>query len=229
MNPLTVSLLHSLWQGAVLWLALTVGLRLLPARAANARYALATGALALTVLAWLLTWAWLGQSPTVTVPAAPPVSTSAEVFSATLSTPAPIPQFDQHSNLTSPANFPLPLPWDKIFTAGWLLGVAGGFWRMASSLSAARRLVAGAAPVAAAAWVAEFERLRATLTARTEILLRSSAQILSPCVAGLWRPVVLVPAGMLTGTPPELLRAILAHELAHIRRRDWLVNLFQLG
>ncbi|MDR1144742.1 MAG: carboxypeptidase regulatory-like domain-containing protein [Verrucomicrobiales bacterium] len=229
MTPLTVSLLHSLWQGAALWLALTVALRLLPARAATARYALATGALTLTVLAWLLTWAWLGQSPTVTVSAAPPVSMSVEVFSTTSPLSAPALRLNKLSNPINLKNFPLPLPWDKIFTVGWLLGVVGGFWRMASSLSAARRLVAGAAPVAAPAWVAEFGRLRATLTARTEILLRSSAQILSPCVAGLWRPVVLVPASMLTGTPPELLRAILAHELAHIRRRDWLVNLFQLG
>ncbi|MEO7495359.1 MAG: TonB family protein [Massilia sp.] len=49
----------------------------------------------------------------------------------------------------------------------------------------------------------------------------------SPVTAGWWRPVVLVPASLLSGMPPELLEALLAHEMAHVKRLDYLVNLAQ--
>ncbi|MES2148229.1 MAG: M56 family metallopeptidase [Pseudomonadota bacterium] len=49
----------------------------------------------------------------------------------------------------------------------------------------------------------------------------------SPVTAGWWRPVVLLPAALVTGMPPDLLEALLAHELAHIKRHDYLVNLVQ--
>ena len=41
------------------------------------------------------------------------------------------------------------------------------------------------------------------------------------------KPVVLLPAAALSGLSPEQLQAILAHELAHVRRHDYLVNLLQ--
>lgn len=49
----------------------------------------------------------------------------------------------------------------------------------------------------------------------------------SPITAGCWRPIVLVPTALVSGMPPDLLEALLAHELAHIRRHDYLVNLMQ--
>ncbi|MBP1207151.1 beta-lactamase regulating signal transducer with metallopeptidase domain [Duganella sp. 1411] len=49
----------------------------------------------------------------------------------------------------------------------------------------------------------------------------------SPITAGCWRPIVLVPAALVTGMAPNLLEALLAHELAHIKRRDYLINLIQ--
>lgn len=49
----------------------------------------------------------------------------------------------------------------------------------------------------------------------------------SPVTAGWWRPVVLVPAALVSGMPPQLLEALLAHELAHVRRCDYVVNLIQ--
>ena len=48
-----------------------------------------------------------------------------------------------------------------------------------------------------------------------------------PTVIGWLRPVVLMPASALAGMGPQQLEAILAHELAHIRRHDYLVNLLQ--
>ena len=49
----------------------------------------------------------------------------------------------------------------------------------------------------------------------------------SPITAGCWKPIVLVPAALVTGMSADLLEALLAHELAHIKRHDYLVNLVQ--
>ncbi len=56
-----------------------------------------------------------------------------------------------------------------------------------------------------------------------------SARINVPCVAGFLRPVVLLPVSLITGMPSDQLRALIAHELAHLRRLDHLVNWIQLG
>jgi bla regulator protein BlaR1 len=48
-----------------------------------------------------------------------------------------------------------------------------------------------------------------------------------PMVIGHLKPLILIPAGLLTALPPAEIEAILVHELAHIQRRDYLVNLLQ--
>ena len=47
------------------------------------------------------------------------------------------------------------------------------------------------------------------------------------CCRGWWRPVIFVPAGLLTGMPSDYLEALQAHELAHVQRFDYVVNLIQ--
>lgn len=59
------------------------------------------------------------------------------------------------------------------------------------------------------------------------VRLRIVDGIASPITAGWWRPVVLLPSSLLTGMPPDLLEALIAHELGHIKRADYLVNLLQ--
>ncbi|HEX2523296.1 MAG TPA: M56 family metallopeptidase [Terriglobia bacterium] len=70
-------------------------------------------------------------------------------------------------------------------------------------------------------------RLCEQLQVRQTVLLFESARIQVPTVIGWLRPVILLPASALTGLTTPQLEAILAHELAHIRRHDYLVNLLQ--
>lgn len=49
----------------------------------------------------------------------------------------------------------------------------------------------------------------------------------TPLTLGFWKPVVLFPAALFSNLPPDYLEALLAHELAHVRRLDYLSNLFQ--
>jgi beta-lactamase regulating signal transducer with metallopeptidase domain len=66
---------------------------------------------------------------------------------------------------------------------------------------------------------------RMGLSSRVRVL--SSALVRVPCAVGALHPVILVPVGVLAGLSPNQLEAILAHELAHIRRHDYLANLLQ--
>jgi D-alanyl-D-alanine endopeptidase (penicillin-binding protein 7) len=70
-------------------------------------------------------------------------------------------------------------------------------------------------------------QLAASLGIKRIVELRIVDALASPITAGWLRPVVLVPASLVTGMPPALLDALLAHELAHVRRYDYLVNLVQ--
>jgi beta-lactamase regulating signal transducer with metallopeptidase domain/predicted nucleic acid-binding Zn-ribbon protein len=76
-------------------------------------------------------------------------------------------------------------------------------------------------------WQGRFDELAVRVGLRAPVPLRLSDTIESPVAAGWWRPVVLVPAALVASLPVELLEALLAHELAHVRRRDYLVNLLQ--
>ncbi|MBQ5943073.1 M56 family metallopeptidase [Massilia sp. AB1] len=76
-------------------------------------------------------------------------------------------------------------------------------------------------------WQARLDELARRFGIARRVTLGLVDDLSSPVTAGWWRPVVLVPASLATGMPPHLLEALLAHELAHVRRFDYLVNLIQ--
>ena len=76
-------------------------------------------------------------------------------------------------------------------------------------------------------WLARLHDLCARLNITRPVRLLKSALIEVPMVVGWLRPVILLPVSALAGLTPEQLESILAHELAHVRRYDHLVNTFQ--
>jgi D-alanyl-D-alanine endopeptidase (penicillin-binding protein 7) len=76
-------------------------------------------------------------------------------------------------------------------------------------------------------WNAKLATMATQFGISREVRLRVVDALASPVTAGWWRPVVLVPASLVSGMPPQLLEALLAHELAHVRRFDYVVNLVQ--
>ncbi|MGB9108416.1 MAG: M56 family metallopeptidase, partial [Telluria sp.] len=77
------------------------------------------------------------------------------------------------------------------------------------------------------AWQAVLDRLAVRMGLGRKVILGLVDDLASPVTAGCLRPLVLVPASLVTGMAPPLLEALLAHELAHVRRHDYLVNLLQ--
>lgn len=117
------------------------------------------------------------------------------------------------------------VPW---LVFAWLAGVLLLAVRALGGWLVVRRLRGSAEPVAAC-----FEELAARVSARLKVSravrLCRSALVEVPAVAGHLRPVILVPASAFAGLTPAQLEAVIAHELAHVRRYDYLVNLLQMA
>jgi GWxTD domain-containing protein len=116
------------------------------------------------------------------------------------------------------------LPW---LAPVWLVGAFLFQMHCLASWLAAGRLRRAGVYRAADAWVQTLERLKERLQISKTVTLLESCCAEIPVVIGHLRPVILMPAGLLAGLPPEQIESILLHELAHIRRMDYLVNLIQ--
>ena len=108
--------------------------------------------------------------------------------------------------------------------AGWALGVAGSGAILLVGALSLRRLVAHSAPVAA--WERRARAMSRAFRLRRPPAVRVHDRVAEPCLAGVLRPVVLLPASWLDAEPGEV-DAVLAHELAHARRLDHVANLAQ--
>lgn len=76
-------------------------------------------------------------------------------------------------------------------------------------------------------WKNRVELLCEKLQLKRAVRLLESGYVKMPMVIGHLKPVILIPAGLLAGLPPEQVEAVLLHELAHIRRHDYMVNFLQ--
>lgn len=108
----------------------------------------------------------------------------------------------------------------------WLSGVGIFLTRFAAGVRFTRRLRASALP-APSEWGAVMQRLARQLGMTKPARLLESSFVQIPVVIGWLRPVILIPACAFAKLPAEQATALLAHELAHIRRHDYLVNLVQ--
>jgi beta-lactamase regulating signal transducer with metallopeptidase domain len=116
------------------------------------------------------------------------------------------------------------IPW---VLAVWLAGVCLLSLRLARGWVAARRVAERGCEPAAPRWQATLARLRRELGVSRPVRLAASALAQVPSVVGWLRPVVVVPVSAFAGLTTWQVEAVLAHELAHIRRHDYLVNLLQ--
>ena len=107
------------------------------------------------------------------------------------------------------------------------LGVAILGVRLAGGWLLARHLVRRGAEPASAEIQALARRVADRLALERVVRVAQSSAVVVPMMIGWLKPVVLFPAGVLSGLSPLQIEALLAHELAHIRRHDYLVNLLQ--
>ncbi|MBP1598267.1 MAG: peptidase BlaR1 [Acidobacteria bacterium] len=221
-QDLAWTLVHFIWQGAAIGLAAFLLLR--AARlTAPVRYAVGTAALAVMLAAPIVTFLVLQSQPAPAdrvvrnpqVLAPPDVRIAADV-------PAPQPT----DSTILPGGDWRPLVSSLIIVV-WLAGVVALSVRLLGGWLVARRLVTRAVRPAVPEIGALARRLAGRLRLDRMVRLFESAAVAVPVTIGWLKPVVLLPAAAMTGLSMAQIEALLAHELAHVRRYDYLVNLLQ--
>jgi HEAT repeat protein/beta-lactamase regulating signal transducer with metallopeptidase domain len=219
-----LGLVHSLWQGALIGLLAQAAWLVLDRRSAASRYAVGLTALLLMLLLPIVTvWGlgvptadsrepWARPDP---VPVAPGVSAPATGFADR------IPGADLLASATVIVQRVAPR-----LVPVWLLGVALFALRLLGGWAVIRRRLSAALPCPEE-WRERFTELAERMKVTPTVRLFATASVDVPMVAGWLAPVVLVPASMMAGLGPRQLESILAHELAHVRRHDYLVNIGQ--
>jgi HEAT repeat protein/beta-lactamase regulating signal transducer with metallopeptidase domain len=247
------SLVHSLWEGAVIALLLFGFLRLVHPRHPTARYLASAIALLLLVILPPLTASTMpGRTTVATIqdpdpnvalvaPTVNQAGTEAERPTSRFMAESPAADSREalegdgevrHPDERSRSEFIAALlarvrsafPW---LVALWTVGVLALSLRLLGAWLRARQLRIDGTSAVDPACEKVLERLVAKLGVLRPVRLLQSSILQVPAVIGWLRPVVLIPATLSSGLTIAQLEAILAHELAHIRRHDYLVNLLQ--
>lgn len=197
---LASALLHSLWQGAMLAVAAALALRALARASAALRHTVAMAFLVAMVLApsvqFLRFWEESGAQ-----------------INDGLLLGAAVNVFVQDTS-----------PVAAVVVFCWLLGVGLMLVRYAMALRAVAAMERGPCQLLPPLWRQRVDELRGALDIARAVAVRLSDEVIAPCTARLLRPVIWLPLSLLTRVPVEQFEALLAHELAHIARKDWLWN-----
>jgi len=212
-QALPQTLVQFLWQGAIAAGLLAAAIYLFRPKSARVRYGLACLALIAMLASFAATLAWYW-------PHAAPVTIHSS--GARYAIPAPPLWLGYEDRMLS--NQPEPVQW---IAPLWLLGVLLLSLRSIAGWIAVTRLKRSGVFAASEAWQHKLAELREKIRVSRPVTLLESYLADAPVVIGFLKPVILVPAQLFTGFSSEQIECILIHELAHIRRHDYLVNLLQ--
>lgn len=223
-------LIHSLWQGLVL--ALVAGILILFTRKSRPalRYNIFTMLFFVLVGSAVLTFFYELRQPAghaAITAGTPEQAVTALTAMVPEATPAPasdtaiqepdfsrrfVAYFNEHAPL-------LVMLWFIVFVARslWLFG----------GLVYVQRIRHYKTSIPDTAFIDHLSALCRRIGLNSKVQLLESAMIKVPTALGMLKPVILMPLGMMAQLPPDQVEAVLLHELAHIRRRDFLVNLVQ--
>jgi beta-lactamase regulating signal transducer with metallopeptidase domain len=220
------TLIHFCWQAALIAGLYRIFSAAFSRRASQTRYVLALAALVAMLAGAVFTFAWqMGSTPASS--GATSSMTNALMagdFPRMVAPGIAAPSHPAADNLAFLRSLPSVMGWIDAF---WLIGVLtlaargfGGWWVI-------HRLRVTATAQVPAPVRASFERIARALSLSRPVLLRVSSAIAGPVTIGTLRAIVLLPVSAVTLLSPDELEVVLAHELAHVRRADFLWNLVQ--
>jgi beta-lactamase regulating signal transducer with metallopeptidase domain len=216
-NTVGWTLIHFVWQGAGIAALLGAARHALPNSGAQARYIRAMAAMLLMLASVGATFVYL-DSGDIATPLHPPASQS--------SIAAPAGNIAQRAAATTSWRDRMP-DYFPVLVYIWVAGVTALSIRSLGGWVVTQLWKRRNVRLAEAFWQESMARLAKRLTISRKVCLWESATAHTPAVIGWIRPVVLLPASAISGLAPSQIEALLAHELAHIRRHDYLVNLVQ--
>lgn len=211
------ALIQFIWQGLLIGVVAAFLLRLTRNAKPQTRYAIAVSALALCLLVPVLATLQALSQP------------NSEAIAAITHTAAPVTlqALDQSTlNFSMPNSLQNQMPWISI---AWLIGCVLFSMRMLLGLSWISQTQQKARFNNQPSLQYSLNQLALRFGIQRPITLLISEDIESPMTAGWWKPIIFMPAAIITHLTPEYIEALLAHELAHIKRFDYLVNLVQSG
>jgi beta-lactamase regulating signal transducer with metallopeptidase domain len=219
-NAIGWALLHFVWQGALAVVVLGAADGLLGRGSARVRYALATATL--TVMAVLPVVTFVNGLDGAGQPATPGPFALAPTGTRVSDAVAPVAAGAASAALDERLDAALP-----VLVGLWGLGVALLSVRVLGGFALAQRIARSGHPTTSAGLAEAMARLCRAMRISRPVRLLESVRVEVPTVVGWLRPVILFPAATLAGLTPAQLEVVLAHELAHVRRLDYLVNLLQ--
>jgi beta-lactamase regulating signal transducer with metallopeptidase domain len=226
------TLIHFIWQGAVIALLCAIVLRLMRKSSSNLRYTTAFIAMAIMVAAPMVTIRMIH----ISVPGANPVLIKANNLQTIEPTKTIKVDLPQDTNIKPIASVKQSLK-DRFaktietllpqIVICWLIGVVVlSIWYLGGWTQLQRLRRQMTTPVSKEIKT-KLNQLSKILGINKTIDVVQSVLVNVPTVIGHFKPVVLLPASTLTGLSGEQIEAILAHELAHIKRCDYLINILQ--
>ena len=219
-QALSAALIHFIWQGALVGMLLWVALAALRNRSADVRYAVSCAALAVLVAAPVVTAA------TFVLRAVPVDVRAASMATGLRTLIAPQPMLSIWVNpeaASAPWLAQMQLWALPVWSMGVLLFSVRLAWGCTHAFALGRR--GDPADEAVLAMVRAVGR-RMGIGRPVRVLMSLLAD--GPSVLGWLRPIILLPPAIAMGLTPSELEAVIAHELAHVKRCDYLVNVFQV-
>lgn len=210
------TLVHFLWQGIFVGAAYACLRVMLGDASPQQRYWLSLGTLAVLALLPVATFIHLLGTPI----AIPSIVGVAQSSPSLIAAPSPSPLAALRELL-----HPI-VPWT---VPAWCAGVALMAFKSFSGWRKTRELLRNGTTEAPDTLQETLARLAMHVGVRVRVQLLLTAKVVVPCVAGWIKPVILLPPAALTSLTPLQLEMVLAHELSHIRRHDYLVNLLQIA
>jgi beta-lactamase regulating signal transducer with metallopeptidase domain len=224
---------HSLWQCLLVAAILHVALRLIPRRSTaqvNARYLLSVAALVALPLLSATTYFGSDAGPITKRHVEQPASATPLTQGVDSTSTSPWGATDGALAIglgVARVQIARIEPWLPLVSVVWFVGAFLAGLRMVAGWALSRRLVARAKVATENRWQARVATWCEELGVNKAVRFLVSDAIDSPLVVGWLKPVILWPTAALHGMTPQDVEAIIAHELAHIRRGDVLINLLQ--
>ena len=249
------TIIHFLWQGACVGALVLLSLIIWRPKSANRRHVILCASLAVLALCPLVTMAWLSvqafgyentnfvsagledaesESNTIAIAIQPSFehqSTLPDEFRPSdpiLTNAQPTVEFETNSGSKVSTDWAsIVRDWSPWLVLIWGIGVVLLSIRLIVSWKLTQKIRSSGNPLESARPGSTLTNLCSKLRIGREIKLLQSNWIDSPTVIGWIRPVILLPMSAINGLTVEQLTAVIAHELAHIRRHDYLINLMQ--
>jgi beta-lactamase regulating signal transducer with metallopeptidase domain len=221
MTALATAIAHTLWQGILIGLLLAAILKAFAGTAAKVRYNLSTASLVVLFVMFCITFAqkmnsFSSQTSMVTT------SYNTAYLQTKVSNAGKVVSPNAHWDV-----FQLSERYSREIFGLYLLGLLFMAVRLGLELYKVESLRRSKTLYYSEKWQASLQQLQVKLSVWRKIEVFFSPDVQVPLMLGVLKPIILVPLSALSQLPPLELETILLHELAHIKRNDYLVNLLQ--